>query len=128
MSMQQKVPLYKCNRQVLTLTAHGTLPSRRVLLDPLDDAVLMEVVAALARDCASCQVRLVVAHKQEQKRDVRRAQSSPGNLHEGQEPSKWIWQMPQTSSSGMSQRHVATAAHFLILTFMMVEWKVVWAR
>lgn len=26
--------------------------------------------------------------------------------------------MPQTSSSGMSQRHVATADHFLILTFM----------
>lgn len=26
--------------------------------------------------------------------------------------------MPHTSSSGMSHRHVATAAHFLILTFI----------
>lgn len=51
-------------------------------------------------------------------KDIRSGQSSPGNLHDGQEPSKPIWQMPQTSSSGMSQRHVATAAHFLIVTFM----------
>lgn len=35
--------------------------------------------------------------------------------------------MPQTSSSGMSQRHVATAAHFLILTFMLLRVAVPWA-
>lgn len=53
-----------------------------------------------------------------EKQNLQRAQSSPGKRHEGHEPSKWIWQMPHTSSSGMSHRHVATAAHFLILTFM----------
>lgn len=33
---------------MLTLTAHGALSSGRVLFDPLDDAVLVEVVATLA--------------------------------------------------------------------------------
>ncbi len=49
---------------------------------------------------------------------LRRLQSSPGNLHVGHVLSKWFWQMPQTSSSGRSHRHVATADHFLILTFI----------
>lgn len=52
------------------------------------------------------------------RRDERRLQSSPGYLHAGHVPSKCTWQIPQTSSSGMSQRHVATASHFLILTFI----------
>lgn len=50
---------------------------------------------------------------------LRRLQSSPGYLHVGHVPSKWTWQMPHTSSSGISQRHVATAFHCLILTFML---------
>jgi hypothetical protein len=48
----------------------------------------------------------------------RNVQSSPGYLHVGHVPSKCTWQIPQTSSSGMSHRQVATAFHFLILTFM----------
>lgn len=51
---------------------------------------------------------------------LQRGQSSPGYLQVGHVPSKWTWQMPQTSSSGMSQRQVATAFHFLILTFISV--------
>ena len=49
---------------------------------------------------------------------LHKGQSSPGYLHVGHVPSKWTWQMPQTSSSGMSHRQVATAFHFLILTFI----------
>lgn len=37
--------------QPRTLTTHGTLPSGRILLDPLDYTVLVEVVATLARHC-----------------------------------------------------------------------------
>lgn len=48
-------------------------------------------------------------------------QSSPGYLHVGHVPSKWTWQIPQTSSSGISHLQVATAFHFLILTFMVIE-------
>ena len=51
---------------------------------------------------------------------LRKMQSSPGYLHVGHVPSKWTWQMPQTSSSGISHRHVATAFHFLILTFILI--------
>jgi hypothetical protein len=50
---------------------------------------------------------------------LRKMQSSPGYLHVGHVPSKWTWQMPQTSSSGISHRHIATAFHFLILTFIL---------
>lgn len=50
---------------------------------------------------------------------LRMGHSSPGNLHVGHVASKWTWQMPQTSSSGMSHLHVATACHSLIVTFMM---------
>lgn len=54
---------------------------------------------------------------------LHRLQSSPGYLHVGHVPSKWTWQMPQTSSSGMSHRHVATVFHFLMVTFMVgVGW------
>lgn len=45
-------------------------------------------------------------------------QSSPGYLQVGHVPSKWTWQMPHTSSSGMSHRQVATVFHFLIVTFI----------
>lgn len=53
-------------------------------------------------------------------------QSSPGILHEGQQPSNGTRQIPQTSpspsSSGswvpVSQRHWAIACHFLMLTFI----------
>lgn len=51
-------------------------------------------------------------------RHLHRLQSSPGYLHVGHVPSKWTWQMPQTSSSGISHRQVATVFHFLIVTFM----------
>lgn len=50
-----------------------------------------------------------------------REQSSPGNLQVGQVPSNCTRQMPQTSSSGMSQRQVATAFHSLMVTFMLVD-------
>lgn len=50
--------------------------------------------------------------------DIRKLQSSPGYLHVGHVPSKATWQIPQTSSSGMSHRQVATAFHLRILTFM----------
>ena len=50
--------------------------------------------------------------------DVHRVQSSPGYLHVGQVPSNWTRHIPQTSSSGMSQRHEATAFHSWIVTFM----------
>lgn len=49
---------------------------------------------------------------------LHRLHSSPGYLQVGHVPSKWTWQMPQTSSSGRSHRQVATAFHFLILTFI----------
>lgn len=45
-------------------------------------------------------------------------QSSPGNLQVGQVPSNWTRQMPQTSSSGMSQCQVATAFHSFKVTFI----------
>jgi len=51
--------------------------------------------------------------------DIRSVQSSPGYLQVGQVPSNWTRQIPQTSSSGISQRHVATAFHCFIVTFMM---------
>ena len=35
-------------------------------------------------------------------------------------PSKSTWQIPQTSSSGISHRQVATAFHFLIVTFILI--------
>jgi hypothetical protein len=46
-------------------------------------------------------------------------QSSPGYLHVGHVPSKWTWQIPQTSSSGISHRQIATAFHILNLTFIL---------
>ena len=48
-----------------------------------------------------------------------KAQSSPGYLQVGQVPSNCTRQIPQTSSSGMSQRHDATAFHSLIVTFIL---------
>ena len=55
-------------------------------------------------------------------------QSSPGNLHFGQVPSNWTRQIPQTSSSGMSQRHAATACHETILTFMSTSFCRFWSE
>lgn len=77
----------------------------------------VKVVSTLARNCTTHRQR---AHRfsPRKRRDERRLQSSPGYLHAGHVPSKCTWQIPQTSSSGMSQRHVATASHFLILTFI----------
>ncbi len=49
---------------------------------------------------------------------IRKEQSSPGYLHVGQVPSNCTRQIPQTSSSGISQRQVATACHSLIRTFI----------
>lgn len=45
-------------------------------------------------------------------------QSSPGYLQVGHVPSKWTWQIPQTSSSGRSHFQVATVSHRVILTFI----------
>lgn len=50
--------------------------------------------------------------------DSHRLQSSPGYLQVGHVPSKWTWQIPQTSSSGISHLQVATPFHLLILTFI----------
>lgn len=55
------------------------------------------------------------------KETIRKVQSSPGYLQVGQVKSNWTRQIPQTSSSGMSQRHDATASHCLILTFIVKE-------
>ena len=52
--------------------------------------------------------------------NLRSGQPSPGNLHVGHVPSKSTWQIPQTSSSGISHRQVATAFHFLIVTFILI--------
>ena len=131
-------------RRPLTLSAHWALPLGRVLLYPLQDAVLLrsacvltsqamittsvqgvhpayhvEVVSALAR---YYHAQLAVAHLSMKGglQSIHRLQSSPGYLHVGQVPSKCTWQMPHTSSSGMSQRQVATAFHFLIVTFIVL--------
>ncbi len=53
---------------------------------------------------------------------LRRVQSSPGYLQVGQVPSNCTRQIPQTSSSGMSHRHEATAFHSLIVTFIVERW------
>lgn len=53
--------------------------------------------------------------------DIRKEQSSPGNLQVGHVPSNWTRQMPHTSSSGISQRQDATAFHSLIVTFIAVN-------
>lgn len=52
------------------------------------------------------------------RRPLRSVQSSPGYLQVGQVPSNCTRQIPQTSSSGMSHRHEATACHCLIVTFI----------
>ena len=55
---------------------------------------------------------------------LHRLQSSPGYLHVGHVPSKCTWQIPQTSSSGISHLHIATAFHFVILTFILyLSWE-----
>lgn len=54
---------------------------------------------------------------------IHKVQSSPGYLHVGHVPSNCTRQMPQTSSSGMSQRHEATAFHSLIVTFILFFWE-----
>lgn len=49
---------------------------------------------------------------------VRSGHSSPGNLHLEQVLSYGFRQIPQTSSSGMSQRQAATAFHSRMVTFI----------
>ena len=49
---------------------------------------------------------------------IRREQSSPGNLQVGHVPSNCTRHIPQTSSSGMSQRQIATAFHSLMVAFI----------
>src|SRR5690242_1366455 len=49
---------------------------------------------------------------------LRSGHSSPGNLHLEHVLSYGLRQIPQTSSSGMSQRQAATAFHSLIVTFI----------
>jgi hypothetical protein len=49
-----------------------------------------------------------------------RGQSSPGSLQSGQQPSNGIRQIPQLSSFA-THRHVATAVHPLIFTFILVR-------
>lgn len=51
---------------------------------------------------------------------IHRVQSSPGYLHVGQVPSNCTLHIPQTSSSGMSQRQEATAFHSSMVTFMLI--------
>jgi hypothetical protein len=50
--------------------------------------------------------------------NLRSGHSSPGNLHLEHVLSYGLRQMPQTSSSGMSQRQAATAFHSRMVTFM----------
>lgn len=54
----------------------------------------------------------------DKKEYLHNAQSSPGYLHVGHVPSNCTRHIPQTSSSGISQRHEATAFHSLMVTFM----------
>ena len=49
---------------------------------------------------------------------IQSGHSSPGNLHLEHVLSYGLRQIPHTSSSGMSQRHAATAFHSLIGTFI----------
>ena len=50
------------------------------------------------------------------------AQSSPGYLHVGHVPSNCTRQIPQTSSSGLSHLHDATAFHSLMVTFILAQY------
>ncbi len=121
----------------------GHWPLGGVLLDPLQDAVLrrgaegiscgssdskqgrlathhVEVMAAFPRHCVGKGIRCrgSFCKRGRRPRNSQRLHSSPGYLHVGQVLSNWFWQIPQTSSSGKSQRQMATASHFLILTFI----------
>lgn len=69
----------------------------------------------------TCQTLVDISYamvSREVEKNIRMLQSSPGYLQVGHVPSKWTWQIPQTSSSGISHRHVATVFHRVILTFM----------
>ena len=121
-------------RFIHTLPAHWTQSLGSILLDPREETVLPSGIRNVIEFCLNylyhmkgmstlsiycnlfsvheCRVDLLwVSHK---------AQSSPGYLHVGQVPSNWTRQIPQTSSSGMSHRHDATAFHSLIVTFIWV--------
>lgn len=75
----------------------------------------MERVVTLTENC----IRLAETYDKTGG-NIRSGHSSPGNLHLEQVLSYGLRQIPQTSSSGMSQRHAATAFHSLIVTFMAV--------
>ena len=81
------------------------------------------VVAYHVEGMAACSYHydpsLAVARLQSGGSNLQRAQSSPGYLHVGHVPSNCIRHMPQTSSSGMSHRHDATAFHSLMVTFIL---------
>jgi hypothetical protein len=119
----------------LTLSTHWTLSLRRVLLDPFNDTVLQRSVIVLlmsdalemlSSPCGSCgRICQTLRNpnqsghrKHAREENLHRLQSSPGYLHVGHVPSKCTWQIPHTSSSGISHLHVATAFHFRIVTFM----------
>ena len=74
----------------------------------------MERMGALSHDWN--QVSTIQRHYRD--RYILIGQSSPGNLHFGQVPSNCTRQIPQSSSSGMSQRQAATAWYERILTFI----------
>src|SRR5207247_6639561 len=111
-----------------TLPTHRTLALGRVLLDPLQNAVLMtllvrvldsarrayhvEVVTTLSRYCLKSQQLPISSTGQ---RYLQRLQSSPGYLQAGCVTSKSNWQIPTISSSCICHLQVALTFHFLIL-------------
>lgn len=76
----------------------------------------MEGVVAFAEHCSLSEYFQNICPKA----NSRSGHSSPGNLHLEQVLSYGFRQIPQTSSSGMSQRQAATAFHSRIVTFMVL--------
>ncbi len=126
-SHQQDIPHNEVRGQ--TLPAHRTLPFRCILLDPFEDAVLFRQCRCFLwwggftmwKLCPHFPETGGISRCWEsfEGEHIRKLQSSPGYLHVGHVPSKCTWQIPQTSSSGMSHLQVATAFHLRILTFML---------
>lgn len=117
--------------EVRTLTAHGAFLERAFLLEPRENAMLLwvscspvqalafayhvEGVVALAEDYT-----LLTSTWKKAGGNLRSGHSSPGNLHLEQVLSYGFRQIPQTSSSGISQAQAATAFHSRIVTFIAV--------
>ena len=111
-------------------TVHWTLALRGWCLRPLEQAMHVEHMGALAPNCSADQLA-----SYRECGHILSGQSSPGTLQAGQHASKGSRQIPQTSSSSSSsvwltglpvfQRHSATACQDLIVIFIARGSKVV---